>query len=70
MMKEKKIYIQTELSLQNAVKLYNALNPIGQIDFFGNLSNPDAKLLQPEIRKDHKRDTDRCNCFACIVWIE
>ena len=65
-----KVSIRTELSLEQAVKLYNALLPPGQRDFFGNLENHDAKHLQTAIRADHAdRDYD-CSCFACSVWIE
>ena len=61
-----KITIRTELSIENAVKLYNALNPIGQRGFFGNLSNADAKHLQTAIRADHAEKDYNCSCFACV----
>ena len=65
-----KITIRTELSIENAVKLYNALNPVGQRNFFGNLENADARHLQTAIRADHADRDYNCSCFACIVWIE
>ena len=65
-----KISIKTELSIEQAVKLYNALNPIGQREFFGNLSNDDAKPLQRAIRDNHQDIDGSCVCFACIVFIE
>lgn len=68
-MKEK-IRISTELTLQQAVLLYNALNPIGQREFFGNLANADAKQLQTAIRDNHQDIDGSCVCFACIVIIE
>lgn len=68
-MKEK-IRIQTELTLEQAVKLYNALNPPGQRDFFGNLDNSEAKQLQTAIRDNHQDVDGSCVCFACIVFIE
>lgn len=68
-MKEK-ISIKTELSIEQAVKLYNALNPIGQRDFFGNLSNDDAKQLQTAIRQKNEDKDYNCSCFACTVFIE
>ena len=67
---KKKIRIQTELTLQQSVLLYNALNPIGQRDFFGNLTNAEAKLLQTAIRDNHQDIDGSCVCFACIVFIE
>lgn len=65
-----KIRIDTTLTLPQAVKLYNALNPIGQRAFFGNLSNPEAKHLQRAIRDTHQDVDGSCPCFACPVFIE
>ena len=65
-----KIRIQTELTLQQAVHLYNALTPPGQRAFFGNLSNDDAKQLQTAIRDNHQDIDGSCVCFACLVFIE
>ena len=65
-----KISIQTELTLPQAVKLYNALTPPGQREFFGNLSNADAKHLQIAIQDNHQDVDGSCVCFACSVWIE
>ena len=67
---KEKICIQTELTLKQAVILYNALNPIGQRDFFGNLANSEAKQLQTAIRDNHQDIDGSCVCFACIVFIE
>ena len=68
--KLEKISIKTELTLKQAVTLYDALNPIGQREFFGNLSNPEAKQLQLAIRDKHQDPDGSCVCFACIVFIE
>lgn len=64
------IKIQTEMTLEQAVKIYDALKPVGQREFFGNLSNAEAKHLQTAIREKHQKRKERCVCFACIVFIE
>lgn len=71
MRKTKEPYIHATLTVEEALTLYNALpNPVQKREFFGNLPHGDAKRLQPHIQANHRENEQRCNCYACTVYIE
>lgn len=52
------------LSVEQAVKLYDALNERGQKELITTLSCYDATMLAKHIQAAHK-DELPCTCFAC-----
>ena len=54
------------LSVAQAVKLYDALDEVGQQEFIRLLSASEATQVAKQISTEHKIEQTPCVCFACL----